>query len=749
MNANANLSGMKTVVKLAAALLLPVLLASPGPAAAQGLAPSRVEGRRLSTDLIFHPERRLDFSGTPVTSITWLDAQTYVVAGNGGWQRVDAVSGRTSPLFDPSRMENALASLPGISREIATGLSRSRALTFNAGMTLALMTINDDLYVYDMTAAKATRLTATAGEEEEATFSPDGRSVGFVRGNNLHVVSVSNPKERAVTRDGGPQILNGKLDWLYQEELYGRGQFRSYWWSPDSSRIAFLRLDETPVPEYTVVDHIPYRPVLEVTDYPKAGDPNPTVRLGIARAAGGVDWVDLKKYESEEFLLVNVDWTPDSSQVVYQVQNREQTWLDLNLAQASSGRSRTLLRETTKAWVDRNENPLWLKDGSFLWMSVRSGFNHVYHYGGDGTLRRQVTNGRWEVRALYGADEAAGVIYFTAPERSNIDSDIYRVRLDGTGFTRLSASAGANRAIFNPSWSMYVGVWSDATTPNQVRLHRSDGSVVRVLDANPVKTHAEFQLSRPEFVKVKARDGFVLDGMMIKPPDFDPSQRYPVFQFTYAGPTAAVVRNAWRGTEHMFHQMLAQHGVIVWLLDNRSASGQGAESQWPVYGRLGEMELQDLEDGVTWLKTQPYIDASRIALYGWSYGGFMTAYALTHSTSWAAGIVGAPVTDWRDYDSIYTERLMKLPKNNPDGYRRTAPRFAADRLHGKMLLIHGMTDDNVHVQNSIQFAYELQRAGKTFEMMLYPRTRHGVSDARLNAHLWQGIFDFVMKTVGR
>jgi dipeptidyl-peptidase-4 len=296
---------------------------------------------------------------------------------------------------------------------------------------------------------------------------------------------------------------------------------------------------------------------------------------------------------------------------------------------------------------------------------------------------------------------------------------------------------------------MYVGVWSDATTPNQVRLHRSDGSVVRVLDANPVKTHAEFQLSRPEFVKVKARDGFVLDGMMIKPPDFDPSQRYPVFQFTYAGPTAAVVRNAWRGTEHMFHQMLAQHGVIVWLLDNRSASGQGAESQWPVYGRLGEMELQDLEDGVTWLKTQPYIDASRIALYGWSYGGFMTAYALTHSTSWAAGIVGAPVTDWRDYDSIYTERLMKLPKNNPDGYRRTAPRFAADRLHGKMLLIHGMTDDNVHVQNSIQFAYELQRAGKTFEMMLYPRTRHGVSDARLNAHLWQGIFDFVMKTVGR
>jgi dipeptidyl-peptidase-4 len=732
---------MKTVVKLVAALLLPALFASPAPAAAQG--------RRLSTDLIFHPERRIDFSGAPVTNVTWLDAETYVVAGNGGWQKVDAVSGRTSPLFDASRMATALASLPGITREVAADLSRSRALTFNAGMTRALMTINDDVYVYDTVEGKATRLTETAGDEEELTFSPDGRLVGFVRGNNLHVVSVANPKERALTRDGGPQILNGKLDWLYQEEVYGRGQFRSYWWSPDSSRIAFLRLDETAVPEYTVVDHIPYRPALEVTDYPKAGDPNPTVRLGLAKATGGVEWADLKKYEAEEFLLVNVDWTPDSSQVVYQVQNREQTWLDLNLAQASSGRSRTLLRETTKAWVDRNENPIWLKDGSFLWLSVRSGFNHVYHYDGNGTLRRPVTNGRWEVRVLYGLDEAAGIIYFTAPERSNIDSDIYRVRLDGSGFTRLSATAGANRAIFNPSWSMYVGVWSDATTPNQVRLHRSDGTVVRVLDANPVKTHAEFRLVKPEFVKVTARDGFVLDGMMIKPPDFDPSKTYPVFQFTYAGPTAAVVRNAWRGTEHMFHQMLAQNGVVVWLLDNRSASGQGAESQWPVYGRLGEMELQDLEDGVTWLKTQPYIDASRLALYGWSYGGFMTAYALTHSTSWAAGIVGAPVTDWRDYDSIYTERLMKLPKNNADGYRRTAPRFAADRMNGKMLLIHGTTDDNVHVQNSIQFAYELQRAGKPFEMMLYPRTRHGVSDARLNTHLWQGIFDFVMKTVGK
>jgi dipeptidyl-peptidase-4 len=708
--------------------------------------------RALSVDLIYHPERRMDFSGSPVTNITWLDADTYYAPMRGAqgveWLKVEAASGRTSPLFDGARLEAAFAGFPGISREQAARIARSTDLTMNANGTGALATVGGDLYFYDFAAGRATRLTDKSGAEEEATFSPDGRLVAFVRGNNLHVVNVANGRERAITKDGGRQILNGKLDWLYQEELYGRGRFRAYWWSPDSSRLAFLRLDETPVPEYTVIDHIPYRPELEVTDYPKAGDPNPIVKLGVAKLGGDVDWVDLAKYGSTEFLVVNVDWTPDSKQVVHQVQDREQTWLDLNLADASSGKSRTVLRETTPAWVDRNDNPIWLKDGSFLWLSVRSGFNHLYHYGADGSLKRQVTNGRWEIRTLYGIDEPTGDIYFTAPERSPIDTDIYRVKLDGTGFSRISGTPGTHRAILNPAYTLYVGVWSDVTTPTQVRLHRSDGTDVRVIDANPVRSLADFRLSKPEFVKVTARDGFVMDGMLIKPPDFNPSRRYPVYQFTYAGPTAAEVRNSWRGTQYLFHQLLAQHGVIVWVLDNRSASGQGAESQWPVYGRLGEMELQDLEDGIAWLKKQSYIDASRILLSGWSYGGFMTAYAMTHSRSWSAGIVGAPVTDWRDYDSIYTERLMKLPANNADGYRRTAPRFAAASLHGRMLLIHGTMDDNVHMQNSVQFAYELQRAGKSFEAMIYPRSRHAIGDLRLNAHLRQLMLDFVLKTVG-
>jgi dipeptidyl-peptidase-4 len=718
-----------------------------------GAMAAQAPQRLLTVDAIYHPERRVAFGGVPAPDITWIDDATYLVPRRAArgieWAKVTADTGAATPLFDAAQMETALAALPGVSREEAGRLARSSELAFNSSHTGVLLTIADDLYFYDLAVRRAARLTTAAGVEEEATFSPDGRAVAFVRAHNLFVVDVASQRERAITSDGSPELLNGKLDWLYQEEIYGRGRFRAYWWSPDSSRVAFLQLNERPVPEYTIVDHIPYRPTIEVTDYPKAGDPNPTVKLGIGRVSGGDSrWVDLGAYAKDDILIVNVDWTPDSRQVVHQVQDREQTWLDLNLADASNGRARRLLRETTKAWVNENGNPVWLRDGSFLWLSERSGFKHVYHYGGDATLRRQVTNGRWEVRTLYGIDESNGVVYFTAPERHAISTDIYAVRLDGTGLTRLSQRDGTHSATFSPGFVRYVGVWSDVTTPSQVRLHRADGSEVRVIEPNPVSTLNEYRLAKPEFVEVKARDGFVMDAMLIKPPDFDPSRRYPVYQFTYAGPTAAQVRNRWGGSQYMFHQLLAQQGVIVWILDNRSASGKGAEAQWPVYGRLGEMELQDLEDGISWLRQQPYVDASRILISGWSYGSFMAAYAMTHSTSWSAGIVGAPVTDWRDYDTIYTERLMRTPQNNPDGYRRTAPRFAADRLHGQMLLIHGTTDDNVHMQNSIQFAYELQRAGKPFEMMLYPRQRHAFTDSRLNTHLRQLMYDFVMRTIG-
>jgi dipeptidyl-peptidase-4 len=709
--------------------------------------------RTLTLDAIYDPERRVDFSGSPPTTLRWVDDETYLQTRRAGsgveWLKVDAASGRTAPLFDPARMEAALAAIAGLPREKAAAAARSGDLVFTSAWSGALVTIDDDLYFYDFTTSAAARLTTAPGAEEEATFSPDGRRVAFVRAHNLHVVDVATQKEVALTTEGSPQLLNGKLDWLYQEEIYGRGRFRGYWWSPDSNRLAFLQLDERPVPEYTVVDDLSYRPTVEVTDYPKAGDPNPLVKLGIVDVAGGSPrWVPLDAYTTE-ILIVDVDWMPDAARVSFQVQDREQTWLDLILADAASARPTRVLRETTPAWVNANGSPTWLADGSFLWFSERSGFKHLYRYRTDGTRAGRITDGSWEIRTLYGVDEKRGVAYFSAGARRHIDTDIYRGGLDGRGLTRLSRTDGSHRAIFNPAFTRYIGVWSDVTTPPQVRLHRADGAEIRVIDANPVRALSEHRLSKPEFLEVRTRDGFVMDAMMIKPPDFDPSRRYPVFQLTYAGPGTASVRNAWGGTQYMFHQLLAQHGVIVWVLDNRSAGGKGAQSQWPVYGRLGELELQDLEDGIAWLRQQPYVDASRIVLHGWSYGGFMTAYALTHSTSWAAGIAGAPVTDWRNYDTVYTERYMKTPQNNPDGYMRTAPRFAAANLHGRMLLVHGSIDDNVHRQNSEQFAYELQRAGKTFEIMVYPRTRHGITDARLNKHFRQTMLDFITRVAGQ
>jgi dipeptidyl-peptidase-4 len=277
-----------------------------------------------------------------------------------------------------------------------------------------------------------------------------------------------------------------------------------------------------------------------------------------------------------------------------------------------------------------------------------------------------------------------------------------------------------------------------------VRLLKADGSLARLINENKIDALKQYRLAKPEFLQVKTRDGFVMEAMMIKPPDFDPSKKYPVMSFTYSGPHAPQVRNGWGGQTYMWHQLLAQKGYIIWICDNRTASGKGVESAWPVYRNFGELELRDLEDGLSWLKSQPYVDGSRIGLWGWSYGGFMTSYALTHSNSFKIGIAGGSVTDWRLYDSIYTERYMGTPQNNPEGYIKSAPRLAAKDLNGKLLLIHGTMDDNVHMQNTIQFAYELQKAGKPFQLMLYPKSRHGVTDPYLVKHMRAMMTDFIL-----
>jgi dipeptidyl-peptidase-4 len=709
-----------------AATLLCGALAAPASALAQQ--------KTLTVEAIYLPRSRADLGLTSAPEYTWLDDRTLLSKPRANeaareWMKVDAVTGQATTLVAPDPSEDVLA--------------------LDTAQTAVLVRIADDLHVRDLASGRTTRVTSTPGTEEEPTFSPDGSRVAFVRGNNLHVVEIASQRERAITSDGSDDLLNGKLDWVYQEEIYGRGKFRAYWWSPDSTAVAFLQLNDAPVPDYTVTDHVPYHPALEVSPYPKAGDPNPTVRLAVAAVAGGEPrWIDLTSYGATEILIVDVAWTPDSSRVMYQVQDREQTWLDLNAA-GGSGAPVRVLRETTKAWVNNLGSPVWLKDGTFLWLSERTGFKHLYRYKPDGTLVKPLTTGRWDIRTFIGADERTGSAYFTGTERSALGADVYRVALDGSGLRRLSQAEGTHTNVaFNPSFTQYVDVWSTVTTPWQSRVHRADGAEVRIIEANAAPELANYRFAKPEFLQVKARDGVMLDALLIKPPDFDPLRRYAVFQHTYGGPGAQRVINQWDGQRYLFHQLLARQGILVWICDNRSASGKGVESQWPIYGRLGELELRDIEDGVAWLKQQPWVDAARLILEGWSYGGFMTSYALTHSTSFTAGIVGAPVTDWRNYDSVYTERYMKMPQNNPEGYAATSPAKAAGRLHGRMLLLHGLTDDNVHVQNAIHLAYELQKAGTPFEMMVYPRSRHAFADPRLTAHMKQLVLDFVMRTIG-
>ena len=709
----------------------------------------------LTIDDIFDPVKRVNFNGTTPT-VRWLkDGNHYLLVNEASrrdvprLQKVNAATAEAVPFFDAAKMQAAFAALPGISAENARQLANRGNYNLNPEQTAVLINWSNDLFYYEFGSDRAIRLTSNPEEEQSEEFSPDGRMISFVRENNLYVEDLSmQRRERALTRDGSPKILNGRLDWVYQEELYGRGNYGAYWWSPDSTSIAFLRFDENPVPEFTVVDHIPYRQNVELTPYPKAGDPNPHVKLGVVNAAGGdIRWVDTYKYQPADMLISRVAWTPDSKKVVYQAQNREQTFLDLNFADARDGKSTNIIHESSKAWVAINENPIWLKDGTFLWASERNGWEHLYHYSADGKLLRQVTDGKWEVRSIQGVDEPNGFIYFTGTQNSHIAPNGYRIKLDGTGVQRLTTTDGSHRIDVSPTHNYFFDVWSDLNTPSQVRLFDASGKLVRVIGENKVDALKQYKLGTAELLQVKTRDGFVMEAMMIKPPDFDPRKKYPVMSFTYGGPHAPQVRDAWGSATYMWHQMLAQKGYIIWVCDNRTASGKGLESTWLVYKNFGELELRDIEDGLSWLKNQSYVDGSRIGIWGWSYGGFMTSYALTHSKSFKIGIAGGSVTDWRDYDSIYTERYMQTPQNNPEGYKKSSPVNAAKDLHGKLLLIHGAIDDNVHMQNTIQFVYELQKAGKQFELMLYPKSRHGVTDPLLLKHMRQMMTDFILENL--
>jgi dipeptidyl-peptidase 4 len=698
----------------------------------------------ITSEVVYGSRDRPNFNGSPISVQDWLeDGKHYLQAKAGRLYKVDALSGRSDPFHDPTKMAKGLAALPSLGKATARRLARSTSFRMNSQRTGALFEHEDDLYYGSFDGTKAVRLTKTPGKKEQASFSPDGQFVAFVKEHNLYVVDLATQTECALTTDGGPLVSNGKADWVYFEEIFDR-HWQAYWWSPDSKCLAFLRFDDTPVHPFTVVDQIPSHQKIETTPYPRAGDANPLVRLGIVSVGGGpVRWAKLGDYSPTSSLLVRVGWTPDSEKVYFYVQDRAQTWLDFCTVSHDGGEPKRLFRETTKAWVDDPGSPTFLKDGSFILPSERTGWKHLYHFDKDGKLEKAITMGPWEVRTLHISDEQEGWIYFSGTRDSPIATNLYRVKLDSSQLERLTHSAGEHHVKLSPKGNLFIDSHSSHTSPAQVHLYRSDGSLGRTLDTNPVSALAEYQFGKLELVQIPAPDGFVLEGSLLKPADFNAQRRYPVWFTTYGGPHAPSVHDSW-SPRRANDEVLAHLGFLVFRCDPRSASGKGACSTWTAYRQLGVQELKDIESAIGWLTQQPFVDASRIGMSGHSYGGFLTAYALTHSKLFAAGIAGAPVTDWRNYDSIYTERYMNTPQENPDGYDATSVVKAASNLHGKLLLLHGLMDDNVHLQNSAQLLQALQRADKDFEVMFYPRARHGIS----GKHYQRLVIDFIRRTLG-
>jgi dipeptidyl-peptidase-4 len=598
-----------------------------------------------------------------------------------------------------------------------------------------LFPLGGELYLYDLHKsgrAAVRKLTNGEGFATDPKISPKGGYVSFVRARNLWVIDLASGQQHQLTRDGSDTIGNGVAEFVADEEM---DRHTGYWWAPDDAAIAFARIDESGVP----VQKRPevYADHTEVIDqrYPQAGQPNVRIQLGTIapRADAQPQWIDLGK--NPDIYLARVDWR-DAQRLTFQRQSRDQKRLELIEANLGSGKQRVLVTETSKTWVPLHNDLHFLKDGRFVWGSERSGYEHLYLASEDGRKLVALTQGDWIVDALLAVDEDAGKVYFSATKESPTQTQLYAVPLSGGAIETLSRTNGTHAASFAKNASVYVDSWSNTTTPPQIELFRANGEkIATLLDndlADPQHPYAKYrQAQRPiEFGQMTAADGKTqLHYRVTKPDGFDPGKRYPAIVYVYGGPAAQTVLDAWpsRG-DALFDQYLAQHGYVVFSVDNRGTPRRGRDFGGALYGRQGTVEVEDQLRGVAWLKAQPWVDGARIGVYGWSNGGYMTLMLLAkHSEAYACGVAGAPVTDWGLYDSHYTERYMNLPAANPDGYRDGRVAAHLDGLNSPLLLIHGMADDNVLFTNSTSLMSELQKRGKLFELMTYPGAKHGLS----------------------
>lgn len=644
----------------------------------------------------------------------------------------------------------------------ATGAARAGRKTYlwapDGGSLLFIG--SDSLAVLDLSTMKRKEVVSGSKDIVDPKFSPDSKWISFAGNHNLWVVNVETGKTRQLTSGGTVDMLKGELDWVYPEELDCR---TAYWWSPDSTKIAYYEMNEKAVERYPIVDMSSAKGAIEYTHYPEAGTANPVVRVGVVEIGGaaGAEGVPETRWmetgNDTNVYIPRVDWLPDSRRVAIQRLNRAQNRLDLLFCDAATGASKRVLTQTDKYWVNISDDLYFFSDGKrFLWSSEETGFRHYYLYNMQGKQIEQLTSGDWGVTGNGGfgpgaathpaVDEQHGYVYFMSNKGTIIGSQLYRVSIADKTITQITQGDGTHDVLIAPETFDFVDTFSTAMTPPRQDLYSAEGSKITTIDDNSVPELAEYHLSPVEFLNVTANDGTKLYAMMIKPPDFDPAKKYPVLIGVYGGPQAQSVRNAWGGIGFLWNEMMAEKGYIVFQVDNRGSYNRGHAFETPIYHHFGRVELEDQLTGVNYLKSLSYVDGSRIGIWGWSYGGFMTLYSLTHAQGvFKAGVSVAPVSDWRLYDTIYTERYMGTPQENPDGYRDSSPVNAAGSLSGKLMMAHGTGDDNVHFANTAEFINELIDANRyPARLMVFPGRGHPISDHGARVQLFERITQFFL-----
>lgn len=597
-------------------------------------------------------------------------------------------------------------------------------------------------YLYNLNSKNLTKVLENV---QEPTFSPDGTKIAFAKENNLFVYDIASKNTTQVTTDGKKNaIINGITDWVYEEEF---AFVRAFDWSSDSKKLAFIRFDESKVPQFSMdMYQKDLYPTSQTFKYPKAGEKNSEVSLHIFEVGSkSAKKINLGNYS--DFYIARMKWTNDANILSAQVLNRHQDNLDLIFVDGTIGTAKVILNEKDKAYVDVTDNLTFLKDNSFIWTSEKDGFNHIYLYDKTGKLKNQVTKGKWEVTSYYGFDEKTKTVFYQSVENGSTVRDVYKISLDGKKKVKLSSQVGTNGATFSPDFTYYINTYSSVTTPPTYTLNSSkDGKQAQEIVNNTplVEKIKKYDLPTKEFFELTTEKGHKLNAWMIKPKDFDANKKYPVFMYQYSGPGSQEVANNWLDTNDMWFMMLSQQGYIIACVDGRGTGYKGAAFKKCTQKELGKYEVEDQIDAAKVIGNYSYVDKTRIGIFGWSYGGFMSSNCLFKGADvFKMAIAVAPVTNWRFYDSIYTERYMTTPQENASGYDDNSPINHVSKLKGNFLLIHGTADDNVHVQNSMQMIEALVQANKQFDWAIYPDKNHGIYGGKTRIQLYNKMTNYI------